>query len=58
MATLICKRCNDPGCDTDCGERDSIYREHRRAQLAEIADELSDDSFYDEEFEDFFKGED
>lgn len=36
-----CPRCGDKECDTDCGERAEIFREHRRNQLLDI--ELDDD---------------
>ncbi len=36
-----CPHCGDPDCDTDCGERAEIFREHRRNQLLDI--ELDDD---------------
>lgn len=32
--------CGVTACDDDCGERDLIYREHKRQQLADI--ELSE----------------
>lgn len=36
-----CPHCGDVDCDTDCGERALIYREHRRNQMHDI--ELGDD---------------
>ncbi|WP_313171401.1 hypothetical protein [Stenotrophomonas sp.] len=31
-----CPHCGDLECDTDCGERAEIYREHLRKQLLDI----------------------
>lgn len=36
MQIEACPHCGDTDCDTDCGERALIYREHRRNQLADI----------------------
>ena len=54
MPSIICKRCNAPHCDTDCGERELIYREHHRRQMEDVElDEAEFDLSYNISLADF-----